>query len=488
MIVLGNRIGGLSVQLLFADQLGPHFDLGGDILLPEVLSQFSKRRYHRQKAHLILYAIRSRALDPRVKLEQIDTYRNLIGDPRIEQAIAPTSRPMRSLASAIGVNQLPSRGFCSTDEDWSEFRARKSLRLETFYRERRQKLELLMDGSSPSGGEWNFDHENRKSPPKSGLGLQHFQIVENALDAEVRECLDDLERTGRASFIGKDGPRKFAGTRSEALAALEHFVDHQLPLFGPYEDAIFDGEWVLAHSMLSAPMNLGLLDPLEVAVRAEQAYKEGQASIQSVEGFVRQVIGWRDYVWHLYWEFGDEYLDQNFLGAEQELPASWLELAPEQIEARCVSKTIENTRDNGWAHHIQRLMILGNVALQRGYSPKAMNDWLVDAFVDGTPWVMPANAIGMSLYADGGRMSTKPYAAGGAYVNRMSNYCGGCKFDPKVRVGETACPITAGYWNFLATNQIKLSGNQRMWQAYSGLKRLADIDAVVAQESKRTSL
>jgi deoxyribodipyrimidine photolyase-related protein len=345
-----------------------------------------------------------------------------------------------------------------------------------------------MDGSSPSGGEWNFDHENRKSPPKSGLGLQHFQIVENALDAEVRECLDDLERTSRASFIGKDGPRKFAGTRSEALAALEHFVDHQLPLFGPYEDAIFDGEWVLAHSMLSAPMNLGLLDPLEVAVRAERAYKEGQASIQSVEGFVRQVIGWRDYVWHLYWEFGDEYLDQNFLGAEQELPASWLELAPEQIEARCVSKTIENTRDNGWAHHIQRLMILGNVALQRGYNPKAMNDWLVDAFVDGTPWVMPANAIGMSLYADGGRMSTKPYAAGGAYVNRMSNYCGGCKFDPKVRVGDTACPITAGYWNFLATNQIKLSGNQRMWQAYSGLKRLADIDAVVAQESKRTSL
>jgi deoxyribodipyrimidine photolyase-related protein len=240
--------------------------------------------------------------------------------------------------------------------------------------------------------------------------------------------------------------------------------------------------------MLSAPMNLGLLDPLEVAARAEQAYREGKAPIQSVEGFVRQVIGWRDYVWHLYWEFGDEYLNENFLNAEEELPKSWLELAPEQIEASCVSKTIGNTRDNGWAHHIQRLMILGNVALQRGYNPRAMNEWLIDAFVDGTPWVMPANSIGMSLFADGGRMSTKPYAAGGAYVNRMSNYCGGCKFDPKVRVGETACPITAGYWNFLATNQEKLSGNQRMWQAYSGLKRLADIDAVIAQESKRTSL
>jgi deoxyribodipyrimidine photolyase-related protein len=395
---------------------------------------------------------------------------------------------MRSLAAAIGANQFPSRGFCSTEQEWLEFRSRKSLRLETFYRERRQKLNLLMDDGSPAGAEWNFDHENRKPPPKSGLSLPHFQIEENELDAEVRECLDELEKTGQASFIGNDGPRKFAGTRAEALAALEHFVDQQLALFGPYEDAIFDGEWVLAHSMLSAPMNLGLLDPLEVAARAEQAYREGKAPIQSVEGFVRQVIGWRDYVWHLYWEFGDEYLNENFLNAEEELPKSWLELAPEQIEASCVSKTIGNTRDNGWAHHIQRLMILGNVALQRGYSPRAMNEWLIDAFVDGTPWVMPANSIGMSLFADGGRMSTKPYAAGGAYVNRMSNYCGGCKFDPKVRVGETACPITAGYWNFLATNKEKLSGNQRMWQAYSGLKRLADIDAVVAQESERTSL
>lgn len=488
MIVLGNGIGGLCVQLLFADQLGPHFDLGGEILLPEVLSQFSKRRYHRQKAHLILYALRSLARDPRVKIESLASYRELLGDKRLTTCISPTTRPMLALASLLELEPLPARGFCSTGSDWREFRSRKALRLESFYREQRQRLNLLMDDGSPAGGDWNFDHENRKPPPKQGLGVQHFQIIENELDDEVRACLDQLEQSGKASFIGVDGPRKFAGTRAEALAALEHFVEHQLPLFGPYEDAIFDGEWVLAHSMLSAPMNLGLLDPLEVATRAERAYRDGIAPIQSVEGFIRQVIGWRDYVWHLYWEFGEEYLSENFLNANARLPDSWKDLDPNGIEARCVAKSIENIRDNGWTHHIQRLMILGNVALQRGYNPREVNEWLVDAFVDGTPWVMPANSIGMSLFADGGRMSTKPYAAGGAYVNRMSNYCGGCSFDPKLRLGERACPITAGYWNFLAVNQQKLASNQRMWQAYAGLKRLSDLDAVVAQESARTSL
>lgn len=488
MIVLGNRIGGLSVQLLFADQLGPHFDLGGEILLPEVLSQFSKRRYHRQKAHLILYAIRSRARGQRVHSVSLRSYRDLASDSRIKVAVSPTTRPLRMLTDSLGLEQHSARGFCSSGEDWAEFRSRKALRLESFYREQRQRLGLLMDGGSPAEGEWNFDHENRKPPPKQGLGLQYFEICEDDLDEEVRASLDELEQSGKASFIGVDGPRKFAGNRVQALAALEHFVAHQLPLFGPYEDAIFDGEWVLAHSMLSAPMNLGLLDPMEVAKRAERAYREGQASIQSVEGFIRQVIGWRDYVWHLYWEFGESYLNENFLEANSPLPGSWKELNPSEIGSRCVSKTLENVRDNSWTHHIQRLMILGNVALQRGYSPREVNEWLVDAFVDGTPWVMPANAIGMSLFADGGRMSTKPYAAGGAYVNRMSNYCGGCRFDPKVRVGENACPITAGYWNFLASNQSKLAENQRMSQAYSGLKGLTDLDAVIAQESGRTSL
>lgn len=345
-----------------------------------------------------------------------------------------------------------------------------------------------MEGQNPVGGEWNFDHENRKPPPKSGLGLRHFEVFEDEIDAGVRETLDELEASGKAKFIGQDGPRKFAGDRTEALAALKHFVDYQLPLFGPYEDAVFDGEWVLAHSMLSAPMNLGLLDPMEVVRAAEQAYLDGLAPLQSVEGFIRQIIGWRDYVWHLYWEFGESYLESNFLEANTPMPQSMRELDGSQVEARCLSRTLENVSENAWAHHIQRLMIIGNVALQRGLNPREMNDWLVDAFVDGTPWVMPANSIGMSLFADGGRMSTKPYAAGGAYINRMTNYCGSCKFDPKVRIGEKACPITAGYWHFLSRNSDRLSQNPRMWQAYSGLRRLGDLELIDIQESKRSSL
>jgi deoxyribodipyrimidine photolyase-related protein len=476
------------LQLLFADQLGPHFDLGGEILLPEVVSQFAKRKYHRQKAHLILYAIRSRSLDARVTSQRLESYRDVMQNKDLKVVVNPTSRPQRALVERMGLAIEPSRGFCSSDSDWKAFRTDKNPRLENFSRRQRTRLDVLMEGAEPSGGQWNFDQDNRKPSPKSGLGLQHFEVIENEIDAGVRRTLDELEASGQASFIGVDGPRKFAGNRVEALAALQHFIEYQLEAFGPYEDAVFDGEWVLAHSMLSAPMNLGLLDPIEVVRAVEAAYLRGEAPIESVEGFVRQIIGWRDYVWHLYWEYGEGYLDSNFLEAVTPLPEAWKDLDASAIEARCLSKTIENTSTNAWTHHIQRLMVIGNVALQRGYNPREVNDWLVDAFVDGTPWVMPANAIGMSLFADGGRMSTKPYAAGGAYINRMTNYCGGCKFDPKVRVGDNACPITAGYWHFLSKNQAKLSGNQRMWQAYSGLRRLSDIEAVNSQESRRKSL
>ena len=476
------------MQLLFADQLGPHFDLGGEVFLPEVLSQFSKRNYHRQKAHLILYAIRARAQDARVVTESIGSYRELLNRTDLKAVVNPTSRPLRALVDDLQLSTLPPRGFCSSEEDWKVFRTGKTPRLENFYRRQRARLDILMEGAEPSGGQWNYDHDNRKPAPKGGLGLQHFEIIEDEIDLGVRATLDELEASGAAKFIGQDGPRKFAGNRSEALAALNHFIEHQLEAFGPYEDAVFDGEWVLAHSMLSAPMNLGLLDPLEVVRAADDAYLKGAVPIESAEGFIRQIIGWRDYVWHLYWEFGEGYLDSNFLDATTPLPLAWRELDGQAIEANCLSKTIQNTASNAWTHHIQRLMILGNVALQRGYNPREVNDWLVDAFVDGTPWVMPANAIGMSLFADGGRMSTKPYAAGGAYINRMTNYCGGCKFDPKVRVGEKACPITAGYWHFLSKNEAKLSGNQRMWQSYAGLRRLSDIDQVNSQEIRRNSL
>lgn len=471
------------MQLLFADQLGPHFDLGGEIVLPEVTAQFSKRTYHRQKAHLILYAIRARAWDPRVTLVKLDSYRQL--DPKlVTKAIAPTSRPMLALAHSLGLSLLEPRGFCSTREQWLENKG-KGFLLETFYRNQRRSLGVLMNGTEPCEGQWNFDHENRKPVPKGGLGVPHFEVQENEIDAQVRKDLDQLAQSGIVSFIGEDGPRKFAGSRQEALAALDHFIEHQLPVFGPYEDAVYDSEWVLAHSMLSAPMNLGLLDPMEVVRRVEQAYLSGTAPIQSVEGFIRQIIGWRDYVWHLYWEFGEEYENSNYLSANTPIPEWFAQLKGAEVESRCVSHSLDSVSRNAWAHHIQRLMILGNFALQRGLDPKALNDWFIDAFVDGTPWVMPANVIGMSQYADGGRMSTKPYTAGGSYINKMTNLCVSCKFDPKVRVGPTACPMTAGYWNFLDANEAKLRGNPRMNQVFAGLSKLSDRTELVIQERTR---
>jgi deoxyribodipyrimidine photolyase-related protein len=308
---------------------------------------------------------------------------------------------------------------------------------------------------------------------------------EDEIDQAVRAELDELENAG-TKFIGTDGPRKFAATREQALAALNWFIEGRLDLFGPYEDAVDSRDWTMSHSLLSAPMNLGLLDPVEVVAAAERAYLEGRARIESVEAFIRQIIGWRDYVWHLYWHFGEDYVNANALAANTPLPDAFLNLSGDQVSANCLRQTLNQVDKVGWVHHIPRLMILGNHALQRGYSPKQMNDWFIDAFVDGTAWVMPANVIGMSLYADGGQMSTKPYAAGGSYLSKMTNYCKDCPLNPKVRVGEDACPFTSGYWNFLDQNQ-QLRSNHRMSNAFAGLRRLSDLEELREQERERTS-
>jgi deoxyribodipyrimidine photolyase-related protein len=476
------------LQLLFADQLGPHFELGGEMLLPVVKSQFLKRRYHRQKAHLILYALRSRALDPGVNVVELKSYRELLADRRdITTAVNPTSYPFRRLVGALEIDTQPARGFCSNEEDWQDFaKSAKRLRLEDFYRKQRTRLSLLMDGDQPTGGAWNFDEENRLPPPATRLEVADpWHPAEDEIDARVRKELDELERAG-AVFIGADGPRKFAGDRKQALEALNHFVEHRLDLFGPYEDAVDSRSWSMSHSLLSAPMNLGLLDPLEVVAAAEYAYRSGKARLQSVEGFIRQIVGWRDYVWHLYWQFGEEYSSKNELSANVSLPSFMTELDSKSLKANCLSSSISDLHANAWLHHIPRLMILGNHAMQRGYVPSEVNDWFIDAFVDGTPWVMPANTIGMSLYADGGMMSTKPYAAGGAYLSKMTNYCKECPLNPKKRVGEDACPFTAGYWNFLDQNQ-QLKSNHRLSNSFAGLRKLSDLTEIRTQEAKRES-
>ncbi|WP_306216321.1 cryptochrome/photolyase family protein [Actinoplanes sp. RD1] len=486
----------MSRRWLFADQLGPHFLDAPDqpVLLIESKRVFRRRVFHRQKAHLVLSALRHRAaeLGDQALFLRTETYAEGVAQSSEPLSVChPTSRKARELVNRLDVEVLGPRGFATSPGDFLRFaNGRRGLRMEDFYRDARQRHGILMDGAEPAGGHWNLDHDNREAPPRgsSRLGVPDPpEIREDEIDAAVRDDLDRWQREDGIEFLGRDGPRLFPATRREALARLRHFVDHRLADFGPYEDAMLAGDPFMAHSMLSAPLNLGLLDPLEIVERAEAAYRSGAAPLNSVEGFTRQIIGWRDFIWHLYWYFEPSYRGSNELGATTALPKWFAELDADAVEARCLSDVLSGVRDRGWVHHIPRLMVLGNYALQRGWHPGRLSDWFHRAFVDGYEWVMTANVVGMSQYADQGRMSTKPYAAGGAYINRMSDYCGGCRYDPKVRVGDDACPYTAGYWAFLERNEGTLAGNHRMRQPMRGLHRLADLDALVEQEKSRGS-
>jgi deoxyribodipyrimidine photolyase-related protein len=483
-------------RLLFGEQLGPQFDddHSPPILLVESLAAFTRRPTHRQKAHLYLSALRHRAqeLGDRVEYVRAPRFRDVLVGRDLE-VIDPPSYRARRLVREVGAEVLPSRGFVTSEAhfaEWVRGREPKSLVMDQFYRHVREREGILMRAGKPLGGRFSFDQDNREPPPKgrSTLGLpEPSWPEEDGIDEEVRADLERWEREGSVSFIGRDGPRTFSATRAEALGALEDFVEHRLATFGPWEDATLLHDWPMSHSMLSMAMNLGLLDPREVVGRVLDEHAAGRAPLRSVEGFVRQIIGWRDWMWHLYWTLGEQYLtSNNALGAHEPVPDAFWELEPEGVEANCLRHVLEGVRDRSWAHHIQRLMILGNWALLRGYQPAELSEWFSGAFVDGTQWVMPTNVVGMSQHADGGIVATKPYAAGGAYINRMTVYCGGCRFDPKRRLGPEACPFTAGYWAFLDRVEPVIKDNPRMRQPLAGLHRLADRAEVVAQERART--
>ena len=478
---------------LFAGQLGSQFDDGGKIMLIEARSVFGRRPMHRAKAHLILSALRHRAseLGDRVEFHQVERYSDVVDGRTDLEVIDPTSWSARRYVRKRGLAVLPSRGFVTSENDfrtWADSRGASRLLLEDFYRDMRTRTGILMEGSAPTGGTWNYDHDNRQPPPRNAatLGLTPWWPVEDEIDDEVRADLDRWVAEGAVTLVGDDGPRRFAVTEREAKLALDDFLSYRLPDFGPYEDAMLQGDWTMAHSLLSVPLNLGLLDPRDIVGRAEERYRAGEAPLNSVEGFIRQIAGWRDYVWHLFWRLGEQYPAQsNYLNATSPLPEAFTALDPDRITATCLRETIDGMRRHGWAHHIQRLMVLGNWALQHGYDPQTLNQWFIDMFVDGTPWVMPANVIGMSQHADGGIVATKPYSSGGAYINKMSDYCGSCRFDPKKRLGDDACPFTAGYWAFLDRNESRLASNARMRQSLAGLRGLSDREAVVDQERHR---
>ncbi|WP_300007836.1 cryptochrome/photolyase family protein [Pseudonocardia sp.] len=481
---------------LFADQLGPHVhDAHHDreVVLVEAGRVLRRRPFHRQKLHLVLSGMRHLAdeLGDRATYLRTDTYREAlerIGRPVVVHE--PTSHAAAAFverlhAEGLVEEILPTPTFAlsrTAFDEWAGDRA--TFRMEDFYRAQRRRFEVLMDGDEPAGGRWNFDADNREPPPRGARRLDvpgPWQPTEDGIDEQVRADLDALDLPA----VGADGPRLFAVTAAEAHDALAHFVEHRLPHFGPTEDAMLGGDWAMAHSLLSVPLNLGVLHPLDAVRAAEDAYRSGDAPIASVEGFVRQVLGWREYIWQLYWRFGPAYRERNELRAHAPLPDWWTSLDADAVTARCLSDALAGVRDRGWTHHIQRLMVLGNHALQRGYDPAALSDWFREAYVDGFEWVMPPNVIGMSQHADGGMLATKPYSSGGAYIRRMSDHCGSCEFDPRKRLGDDACPFTAGYWSWVHRHRDLLAGNHRTARAVASMNRLSDLDAVLEQESAR---
>jgi deoxyribodipyrimidine photolyase-related protein len=358
------------------------------------------------------------------------------------------------------------RFFVSLDDFRAWRGQRKRLRLEDYYRWQRSRTGILMAGDAPVGGQWNFDEENRKALPKGVTPPKPPAFPPDDLTRAVMAMVE-------ARFPGHFGTLdRFAWpvTREQALHALERFVAERLPRFGDFQDALAEGEETLFHSLLSTSLNIGLLGPREVIAAVLEAFNAGLAPLNAVEGFVRQILGWREYVRSIYLSEGADYVDRNALGATRPLPDIYWR---GDSGMACFDAAFAQTRDLAYAHHIQRLMVLGNFALVAGVNPHELHRWFLVVYADAYEWVEAPNVIGMSQWADGGLLGSKPYAASGAYINRMGNHCRGCRYDVKRRTGDGACPLNFLYWDFVARNAERLSGNQRMWRVLDGWKRFS---------------
>lgn len=382
-------------------------------------------------------------------------------------------RVLQSMRAVAAEHQLPldlrddTHFFSTVREFAAHAKGRKQLRLEYWYRELRHKHGILMEGKQPVGGQWNFDADNRESFGKTGP--QNVPPPTRfAPDAITQEVIERVN-TQFASHPGALDTFGWPVTRTQALLALQAFVRERLPLFGLYEDAMWSGEPWLYHSHLSCALNLKLLNPREVVQAAEDAYRAGHAHLAAVEGFIRQILGWREYVRGIYWTQMPDYLERNALNAQANLPA-WYWTG--QTEMACLKDAIMQTLEHGYAHHIQRLMVTGLYALLLGVKPQAVHTWYLSVYVDAVEWVELPNTLGMGQFGDGGLMASKPYVASGKYIQRMSNHCKGCPYDPALSTGENACPFTNLYWDFLIRHELVLKTNPRMAMQLKNLARL----------------
>jgi deoxyribodipyrimidine photolyase-related protein len=475
------------------------------VLLAEVWDEATYVRHHQAKIALVFSAMRHFAEELRadgwsvdyVKLDDPGNSGSLRGEA--ERALAKhdacairvvepgewrLQQDFAEWSAAIGcpVAILPDTRFlCSKTEFFTWAAARRELRMEYFYRDMRRQTGLLMDGDKPTGGKWNFDAENRSGPP---AGLTAPPPPRFAPDAITQEVLELVSARFGAHFGSLEG---FAMpvTAAQAEQALSEFIRHRLPTFGEYQDAMVAGEDFLFHANISAAMNLGLLDPLAVAQAAESEYRAGRAPLNAVEGFIRQVIGWREYVRSMYWLDMPGMASANALDAQRPLPEFYW---TGETDLACLADCVRTTRENAYAHHIQRLMVLGNFALLAGVAPSQVADWFLVVYADAYDWVELPNVAGMALHADGGRLASKPYAASGAYINRMSNYCRGCRYNVKQKIGPQACPFNALYWDFLARNEAKLGKNMRLANPYATWRRMSDDQRAGYRESAEAFL
>lgn len=343
-------------------------------------------------------------------------------------------------------------------ENWAK--DKKQLRMEFFYREMRQKYNILMTKhGDPKGGKWNFDADNRKALPAGVVPPKRLSFAPDEITKEVIE----LVRHHFPKNFGELEGFQYAVTEEDAQKALQHFIKDCLPKFGDYQDAMKQGQPLLYHSLISMYINAGMLDPLKVCRAAEEAYEDKKAPLNAVEGFIRQILGWREYVRGIYWKYMPEYKQLNYLEANRPLPAFYWDES--KTDCNCLKQTVKETRENAYAHHIQRLMVTGNFALIAGVHPDAINEWYLAVYADAIEWVELPNVHGMAIFADGGIMASKPYAASGAYINRMSDYCSGCKYDVKAKNGPKACPLNYLYWDFYDRNRDKLKKNPRIGMA-----------------------
>ena len=366
---------------------------------------------------------------------------------------------------------VPNELWLSSDTDFDGFaKDKKSLRMEFFYRQMRKKTNWLMDGSEPVGGSWNYDADNREVP---SAGHQFPEKLEFEQDALTLETLAWVEKNFPDNF-GNLAQFNWPVTRDQALLALEHFLTHRLNNFGPFEDAMVEGENQLYHSLISPALNIGLLTAREVCERALECAADptNKVPLSSIEGLIRQILGWREFMRHVYRTKMPGFRDENRLEHSAKLPDFYWS---GKTQMNCVSSCVNQVISTGHSHHIQRLMVLGNFALIAGVRPQAINDWFLFAYVDAFDWVVSPNVVGMSQYADLGSFTSKPYASGGAYISRMSNHCQGCKFNPKKSVGTDACPFSSLYWDFLDRHAATFAKNQRMSLIMAGWKK-RDID------------